>query len=157
MKKISLLIASILFITNCTLNKGEKHHGTIFLEKKKDDIVVNKFNKNDVNNILGPPSTVSLFENDTWIYLENVKTNSKLRKFGKRSLIKNNILILEFDKYGILITKKYLTKNDINKIKFENKITTVDYSKQSIVTKMLSGLKNKINDPLGKKRIKTSK
>ena len=157
MKKIFLVITGILFITNCTLNKVEKHHGTIFLEKKKDEIVINKFNKNDVTEVLGPPSTKSVFEDDTWIYLENVKTNSKLRKFGKRTLVKNNILILEFDKYGMLITKEYLTKDDINKIKFEDKITTVDYSQQSVVTKMLSGLRDKINDPLGKKRIKTDK
>jgi outer membrane protein assembly factor BamE (lipoprotein component of BamABCDE complex) len=155
MKK-TLLIISILFITNCTLNKVEKHHGSIFLEKKKDEIIINKFNKNDVKKTLGPPSTKSLFENDTWIYMESVKTNSKLSKLGKRSLVRNNILILEFNKFGIVTNKKYLTKDDINKIKFEEQITKVDYNKKSLVYKMLSGLKDKINDPLGSKRIKTS-
>ena len=155
MKK-TLLIISILFITNCTLNKVEKHHGSIFLEKKKDEIIINKFNKNDVKKTLGPPSTKSLFENDTWIYMESVKTNSKLSKLGKRSLVRNNILILEFNKFGIVTNKKYLTKDDINKIKFEEQITKVDYNKKSLVYKMLSGLKDKINDPLGTKRIKTS-
>ena len=155
MKK-TLLIISILFITNCTLNKVEKHHGSIFLEKKKDEIIINKFNKNDVKKTLGPPSTKSLFENDTWIYMESVKTNSKLSKLGKRSLVRNNILILEFNKFGIVTNKKYLTKDDINKIKFEEHITKVDYNKKSLVYKMLSGLKDKINDPLGTKRIKTS-
>ena len=155
MKK-TLLIISILFITNCTLNKVEKHHGSIFLEKKKDEIIINKFNKNDVKKTLGPPSTKSLFENDTWIYMESVKTNSKLSKLGKRSLVRNNILILEFNKFGIVTNKKYLTKDDINKIKFEEQITKIDYNKKSLVYKMLSGLKDKINDPLGTKRIKTS-
>ena len=155
MKK-TLLIISILFITNCTLNKVEKHHGSIFLEKKKDEIIINKFNKNDVKKTLGPPSTKSLFENDTWIYMESVKTNSKLSKLGKRSLVRNNILILEFNKFGIVTNKKYLTKDDINKIKFEEQITKVDYNKKSLVYKMLSGIKDKINDPLGSKRIKTS-
>ena len=157
MKKNFLLIIGILFITNCTLNKVEKHHGSIFLEKKKDEIKINKSNKNDVNKALGPPSTKSVFENDTWIYLESVKTNSKLSKFGKRTLVKNNVLILEFDKYGVLIKKEYLTKDDINKIKFEESTTKVAYSKKSVIYKILSGLRDKINDPLGTKRIKTDK
>ena len=155
MKKIILLLFTIIFIPNCTLNKVENHHGSIFLEKKKDEIIVNKFNKNDVKNILGPPSTISTFENQTWIYLENIKTSSKLFKLGKRNLIKNDVLIIEFNRLGVVVNKKYLTKNDINKIKFENNITEADYSKKSVVYKMLSGLKDKINDPKGTKRIKT--
>jgi outer membrane protein assembly factor BamE (lipoprotein component of BamABCDE complex) len=155
MKKTILLLFTVIFITNCTLNKVENHHGSIFLEKKKDEIIVNKFNKNDVKKILGPPSTVSTFENQTWIYMENIKTSSKLLKLGKRNLIKNDILIIEFNRLGVVINKEYLTKKDINKIKFEKNITEADYSKRSIVYKMLSGLKEKINDPKGTKRIKT--
>ena len=89
--------------------------------------------------------------------MESVKTNSKLSKFGKRTLVKNNVLILEFDKYGVLVKKEYLTKDDINKIKFEESTTKVAYSKKSVIYKILSGLRDKINDPLGTKRIKTDK
>ena len=67
------------------------------------------------------------------------------------------VLILEFDKYGVLVKKEYLTKDDINKIKFEESTTKVAYSKKSVIYKILSGLRDKINDPLGTKRIKTDK
>ena len=155
-KKINIIIIFLL-ISNCTLNKVEKHHGSIYLEQKKDQILINEFNKNDVKKILGPPSTKSYFDNETWVYIENVKTGSKLLKLGKRNLLTNDVLIVEFDRYGVTINKKFLTKEDIKKIKFDKNITKVDYSQKSFIYKALSGLKDKINDPLGTKRIKTKR
>ena len=32
--------------------------------------------------------------------------------------VKNNVLILEFNKYGVLITKKLINKENMNKLKF---------------------------------------
>ena len=157
MNKKLLIVITFLLISNCTLNKVEKHHGAVYLDKKKDLILVNITNKNDIKQVLGPPSTKSFFKNETWLYIENVKTSSKLSKLGKRSLLKNDVLILEFNKYGILINKEFLTKNDIKKINFEKNITTGDYNKKSAIRKALSGLKDKINDPLGNKRIKADK
>ena len=145
-KKINIIIIFLL-ISNCTLNKVEK----------KDQILINEFNKNDVKKILGPPSTKSHFDNETWVYIENVKTSSKLLKLGKRNLLRNDVLIIEFDKYGVIMSKRFLTKKDIEKIKFDENITTVDYSQKSFIYKALSGLKDKINDPLGTKRIKTNR
>ena len=55
------------------------------------------------------------------------------------------------------MSKRFLTKKDIEKIKFDENITTVDYSQKSFIYKALSGLKDKINDPLGTKRIKTNR
>jgi hypothetical protein len=75
--------STALFTKEFTLNKVEKHHGSIYLEQKKDQILINEFNKNDVKKILGPPSTKSYFDNETWVYIENVKTGSKLLKLGK--------------------------------------------------------------------------
>ncbi|MDA9635215.1 hypothetical protein N9S58_01470, partial [Candidatus Pelagibacter sp.] len=69
----------------------------------------------------------------------------------------NDVLIVEFDRYGVTKNKKFLTKEDIKKIKFDKNITKVDYSQKSFIYKALSGLKDKINDPLGTKRIKTKR
>ena len=157
MKNILLIIILFIFIPNCKLNKVENYHGSTYLNITKDEIFVNKSNKNDVNQILGPPSTTSIFDNETWIYLENAKSSSKLSKLGKRTLLKNNVLILEFDTYGILISKNYLTKKDLKKMRFTKDITSVNYSKKSLTYRLLSGLRDKINDPLGTKRIKTKK
>ena len=42
----------------------------------------------------------------------------------------------------------------MNKLKFDEKITTSEMTKNSFVYTFLYSLRQKINDPLGKKRIK---
>ena len=66
---------------------------------------LNKTNKNDIRAILGYPSTTSKFDNDVWIYIERKQTQSKLSNLGKMKIYKNDILVLEMDKFGILRKK----------------------------------------------------
>ncbi len=102
--------------------------------------------------MIGPPSTKSTFDNDIFIYIERKTTGSKVTKLGKKKLLTNNVLILELDNKGILLSKKFYDKNDMQKIKFDNDITQSNYSKQSFVYNFLYSLRQKIEDPLGKKR-----
>ena len=66
MKSI-FLISVFLFISNCSLNLVDDHHGVYFLEKKAKKIQVNSTNKNDLVKIFGEPSVKSTFDNDVWI------------------------------------------------------------------------------------------
>ena len=54
----------------------------------------------------------------------------------------------------MLMGKKFYNKDDMMKIKFDDEITQQEYSKQSFVYNFLYSLRQRINDPLGKKRIK---
>ena len=124
-----------------------------FLEKKQEKLILKKSNKNDILNSLGPPSTKSTFDNDLWIYLERKESKSSIVTLGKRKLIVNNILILELDELGILVKKNFLDKDDMNKLKFSKNKTDVISSKDSFIQDFLIGLRQKINDPLGQKKI----
>ena len=150
MKKIYILI--LIFLASCSLNKVIQHHGVHNLEKKQTKLKINNTNKNDIIKAIGPPSTKSTFDNDVYIYIERKTSSSKLSKFGKKVLLANNVLILEIDNKGILRSKKFYNKEDINKMKFSKKITNVETGKQSFIYKTLSGVRSKIDDPLGKKR-----
>ena len=152
MKKI--LILSIFILSSCSLDKVVQHHGVHNLEKKQAKLKINESNKNDIFKLIGPPSTQSTFDNDIYIYIEKKTSNSKLMKLGKKKLIKNDVLVLEIDNNGILLTKNFYNKNDMNKIKFDENITGMNYSKRSFVIDFLSSVRQKIDDPLGKKRIK---
>ena len=153
MKKL-LLIPFILFLTNCSLNKVVQHHGVHNLEKKQTKLQINETNRNDIIKIIGPPSTKSSFDNDILIYIERKTSSSKLTKLGNKILLVNNVLVLEIDNRGILIDKKFYNKEDMQKVTFDETATTVNYSKRSFVYKFLSSVRQKIDDPLGKKRIK---
>ena len=147
-----LLIILTLFLSNCKLNKVVNHHGIHNLELKSKDLLVNKTNVNDINKILGPPSSTSYFDNDVFMYLERKTSNSKLLKLGKKKLLVSNVLLLEIDKRGMLINKEFLNKNDLNKLKISQKETGINTRKQSFISQALSNVINKIDDPLGKKR-----
>ncbi len=153
MKKIYLLIIFIL-ISNCSLKKVVKHHGVHNLEKKQTKLKVNQSNRNDIINLIGPPSTKSKFDNDVYIYIERKTSTSKLRKLGKKVLLENNVLILDIDGRGILISKQFYNKEDMNKILFDKNFTIADHSKRSFIYNFFYTLRQRIDDPRGMKRSK---
>ena len=157
MKKNLIIILSFLIISNCTINKVIKHHGVHFLEKKYEKLTLNNSNKNDIIELLGPPSTTSTFDKDLWIYIERNTSSSKLTKLGKKELITNNILVLEIDNKGILVEKIFLDKDAMQDLQFTESFTQMSYKKKSFVYDFLSSIRQKINDPLGKKKIKSKK
>ena len=147
-----ILIILTIFLSSCKLNKVVNHHGIHDLENKSKKLLINESNINQIRTLLGPPSSTSYFDNDILIYLERKTSNSKLLKLGKKKLIANNILLLEINKRGMLINKEFLDREDLNKLQFSKKITKTTYDQQSFVSKALSGVITKIDDPLGKKR-----
>ena len=124
------------------------------MEKKQTKLKINFTNKNDIFKLIGPPSTKSTFDNDLYIYIERKTSSSKLSNLGKKKLIKNDILVLEIDSKGILVSKKFYNKTDMNEINFDQNVEEINYSKKSFIYNFLSTLRQKIDDPLGKKRIK---
>tara|TARA_B100000900_G_C20507052_1_gene686335 strand:+ start:615 stop:1076 length:462 start_codon:yes stop_codon:yes gene_type:complete len=152
MKKI--LILTLFFLASCSLNKVVQHHGVHNLEKKQAKLKINSTNKNDIIKLIGPPSTKSTFDNDVFIYIERKTSSSKLTKLGKKKLITNNVLVLEIDNTGILLSKQFYNKDDMNNLRFDENQTSLNYTKRSFVNTFLSSLRQKIDDPLGKKRIK---
>ena len=105
-----LLLILFLFIANCKLNKVVENHGIHFLDKKQQNLVVNKTNKNDIIKILGPPSTKSQFNNDLWIYIEAQQKGQTLLKFGNKKLYTNNVLQVSSPKISfVALTKPFNT------------------------------------------------
>tara|TARA_Y100000591_G_scaffold119565_1_gene102168 strand:+ start:1280 stop:1747 length:468 start_codon:yes stop_codon:yes gene_type:complete len=147
-----LLIILTIFITSCKLNKIVNHHGVHDLENKSQKLSINETNINEIRKLLGPPSTTSYFDNDVLIYLERKTSNSKILKLGKKKLIANNVLLLEVNNRGVLINKEFLNKEDLKKYNFSKKDSNVTLGKQSFIYKALTGVRTKVNDPLGKKR-----
>ena len=156
MKKLLYIFIISFIVSNCTIKPVVKHHGVPFLEKKQKKLVVNKSNKNDVIGILGSPSTKSKFNNDVWIYIERKQTQSKLKNLGKMKIYENNILILEIDKYGLLKKKDFYNKENMQNIKIVKATTENEIKKNSFVYDFMSSMRQKINDPLGK-RVKQRK
>ena len=154
MKNIFYLILFIFFNTSCSFEKVVKHHGIHFLEKKQEKIKVFDNNKNDVKSILGPPSSSSFFDNELWIYIERKTTASELKTLGRKKILVNNVLLLEFDNRGLLVKKNFYDKENMKKIKITEGNTKVLSKKKSFIDSVITSLRHKINDPLGQRKAK---
>jgi len=150
--KIFFLIIILLFINNCTLNKVTKHHGVIALDKKEKTIQINQTNKNDVVSVFGPPSIKSTFNDNLWIYIERETSKSSIFKLGKKEIVKNDVLLLEFNTMGLLASKNFYSIDKMNDLDFSKMQTENVFSKNSFVYDFLSSMRQKINDPLGKRK-----
>ena len=71
---------------------------------------------------------------------------------GSEKLLTNNVLFLEIDAKGLLIKKKFYDINEMNNIKLSKLSTEAKYSKNSFIYEFLSSMRQKINDPLGKRK-----
>ena len=143
-KNVYLLVIILFFITACKQNEVIKTHGIAYLDKREKLIIVNKSNKNDTVNILGQPSTKGMTNDNLWIYIERTITRGKLLKFGRNYIKKNNVLVLEFDKYGILKKKEFYDKEKMKNVDFAKNITENDIRKQNFIYSFLSSIRQKM-------------
>jgi outer membrane protein assembly factor BamE (lipoprotein component of BamABCDE complex) len=154
MKNIILLSIIFLTIANCSIKKPIKHHGVHKLELKQKKLILNESNKNDIIKILGPASVESKFDEEILFFIERKISNTSVFKLGRQTIVTNNVLVVELDDYGILLKKDFYDLNNMKEIEFSKNITSVDYTKNSFVYDFLSSMRQKTNDPLGKRRKK---
>ena len=144
MKKIIYLLLILLFIISCQRKEVIRTHGISYLEKREKLIFVNKTNKNDTINVFGQPSTKGMTDENLWIYVERTVTRGKMLRLGRNLLKKNNVLVLEFDKYGILKKKEFYDMHDMKKLTFEKNITENEIRKENFIYSFLSSIRQKM-------------
>ena len=149
MKKLLLFIIFIL-LTNCKLNVVNKTHGSLNLEKKHKKLEISLSNKNDIITLLGPPSTISQFDNNIWYYIERKVTNTSLITLGKEKVLKNNILALQIDNNGILAKKEFLKFEDMKDLQFSKNTTDTNIINKNFLYNFFNSVRQKINEPVRK-------
>ena len=129
-------------LSNCQINT--KNHGILFLENRYNKLEVNKTNSNDVIQIVGNPHTKSISDKNTWIYIERILSKGKYHKLGKNVVKTNNVMVLTFDKYGVLVEKKIYDKDKLSNLKFAKEITENNLSQNSFIEDFLQSIKTKM-------------
>ena len=79
---------------------------------------------------------------------------STLLELGEDKLILNNVLVLKINSYGLLESKNLLDINDMNKINHTKKVTLFKEKNNTFLYDFLSSVRQKMNDPLGKRKKK---
>ena len=143
-KSLFFLTIVLSFTAACQRDPVLKTHGIAYLEKREKLIDINVSNKNDIVKILGTPATQGLTNKNVWIYVERTRTRGKLAKLGRNVLLKNNILVLEFNDYGILIAKDFYDKDKMQKLKFDKDVTSFEGKKENFIYSFLSSVRQKM-------------
>ena len=138
------LLISLVILVSCKLQEPLKTHGIIYLENRSQKLVINKTNQNDVVSVMGKPHIKESQNEHTWIYIERVLTKGRYHKLGKHVLKESNVLVLEFNKYGVLKDKKIYDKGDMKKIKYTKNETENTVGQKSFVSKFLSSVRQKM-------------
>jgi outer membrane protein assembly factor BamE (lipoprotein component of BamABCDE complex) len=138
------LIFTFFILIGCQLQEPTKNHGILYLKNRANKLEINKSNTNDVINIIGNPHLKSINNANEWIYIERVLTKGEFLKLGQNVLKTNNVLVLTFNKYGILKDIKFIDKNSKKKVRFSTDTTDNDLSQKSFVEKFLESLKKKM-------------
>ena len=99
---------------------------------------------NDVIRIVGTPHTKSISDDQSWIYIERILAKGEYYKFGKNLVLRSNVMVLDFDKFGILKDKNIYDKNKIANIKFSKDITVNNLSQRSFIQEFLQSIRTKM-------------
>ncbi len=143
-KTILFLLVNLVFLIGCQRNEIIKTHGISYLDKKEKLIVINQSNKNDTISILGQPSTKGMTDDNLWIYIERTRTRGTILKLGRNYIKKNNVLIIEFNKYGIVGKKEFYDKESMKQVNFAKTITENDIKKENFIYSFLASIRQKM-------------
>ena len=135
---------TLFTLVGCENNRVLKTHGIAYLDKREKLITINESNKNDVIDIFGAPATKGMVNENLWIYIERTRTRGKLLKLGQNITLKSNILVLEFDDYGVLAKKEFYDKDKMNQIKFDKEATEYEGRKENFIYSFLSSVRQKM-------------
>ena len=138
------LVFIFIILISCSLQEASKNHGIVFLENRSNKLKIDVSNTNDVIKIFGQPHSKSINNDNIWVYIERILVKGEYHKLGKHIVKENNILVLEFDNYGILKKKEIIDKSKKKNLVFSKKETKNELTQKSFVEKFLSSVRSKM-------------
>ena len=144
LKKVSFVGFFSLTLLSCSYKPVVTSNGILNLDKRTNLMVLGSTNKNDVVQLLGETMLKDDSNENKWAYIETVEQ----KKFGKKKIIKNTLLILEFDNRGTLKTKKILNKDNFNKVKFDIAKTESSGLNNSFSKRIFSSIRKRAQNRL---------
>ena len=106
-----------MLISACTGRVS--NHGTLNIENYIDRVIENKMEKAEVEELLGPPSTISTFNANKWYYMHN--TIKKLG-FFKPEILNHKVYEIVFNDENRAITLNEYDSNQITDLEYNKKL-----------------------------------
>lgn len=135
-------LAAVLFIFGaCSPTMHTR--GNLPDPSKTAQIEPGKHSRDKVEALLGPPSTIGLFDKETWYY---VGKRTKTLAFFKPTLMERTVFVIRFDKSGVVEQVYTLDATDGREIKPVARITPTR-GKELTFLEQLVGNVGRFNKP----------
>jgi len=131
-------IVLFFFLFGCA--KIDELHGVNNLKIKSETLQLDISNVNDALNIIGPPQSIGMKDNNIWFYFEVHQT---VDKYGNKMITDNNTLKLEFDDLGILKKINFLDKSYLSKNMFDENETISLGKNSSFLTSFFASIRQR--------------
>lgn len=138
----SLLLAgaAVLAVTGCEL--PVQVHGNLPEDEQIAKLEPGMQGRTDVANMLGTPSALSTFQDDTWYYIGVKQTQFA---FFDPDIKERNVLVLKFDDKDRLSGKQLYTQADIRHVDLVDKVTPTEGRSLTLLQQLLGNI-GRFND-----------
>ncbi len=113
------------------------NHGNFPNFDSVNNVKVGKSNRTEVNKTLGPPSAAATFDKETWYY---VGTQASQKAFLKPTLLDRQILIIHFDKKGIVQKIERLSKDNGRAVRIVTRKTPTSGKELTILEQLIGNI-----------------
>lgn len=134
-KLLFVCFITAIMTTSCAKEWFTSHHGNMPTAERIERLQVG-MTKNEVSRMLGVPSNIVSFDNDTWIYM-----SSEIEQiaFLDEKELSRDVLVLKFDNNKISEIRK-LTKEDGKKLAVDKDRTETTGNKVGFFEKYFGGV-----------------
>lgn len=129
-------VAGTLALTACS--PEVRTHGAMPSQSKLEQIEAGKSTRGDVAQLLGTPSTTSMFDNgETWYY---IGSRQQQYAYHANEELERQILVLTFDRQGTLSDMKKLDKESGTEITLVKRTTPSAGHELTVIEQMLGNI-----------------
>ncbi|MFT7434003.1 MAG: outer membrane protein assembly factor BamE (lipoprotein component of BamABCDE complex) [Alphaproteobacteria bacterium] len=130
------VLCTVVFATSACTKRMETH-GSIVKQERLDRIQIGSHTKNDVAELLGSPSATGTFNDKRWYYFTE---KAAVGSLGRSKLLEREIVIVDFDKQGVVSSLTFKSKDDAQKVNPSKKTTTTHGQTLGIIDQFINNL-----------------
>ena len=130
-----LVIGVALVMTACTPRIAT--HGNLLDPEKLAEIVPGKINRNEVAEILGSPSSIAAFNQETWYYISERKETTA---FLPPDVTDRKVVVVRFDQKGIVSAVETLGLADGRNVELVDRTTPTAGNEITIIQQVLGNM-----------------
>jgi len=137
-----LLIGTALAATACAPQIAT--HGNLPDPERLAEVVPGQITKGEVAEILGSPSSIAAFDEETWYYISERKETTA---FLAPDVTDRKVVIIRFDDKGVVSAVDFLGLEDGRKVELVERATPTAGNEMTILEQLLGNMGRFNKDP----------